>query len=187
MIFIDTAIAGVVIIELDQHVDERGSFARSFSRNEFAAHGLFPEVFDANISHNTAAFTLRGMHLQAPPKPDPKLVRCTAGSMFDVAVDLRPGSPTYLSWVGTTLTAAEGNALHIPGGCAHGFVTLEPSTTVHYLMGELYYPDLARGYRWDDPAFAIDWPVQPVVVSDRDAGYGDYRPELAPEVAGGGK
>ncbi len=114
------------------------------------------------------------MHYQAEPKPEPKLVRCTAGAIFDVAVDLRPESPAFRRWVGRELTAGNHAAFYIPPGCAHGFVTLEDNSEIFYLMGAAYDPALARGVRWNDPAFAIDWLLQPTVISERDAGYPDF-------------
>lgn len=176
MKFLATSIAGVVVVELEELPDERGMFARTFSKDEFAARGLLHEPVEANLSFNHAAGTLRGMHYQAEPHPEAKLVRCTRGSMFDVAVDLRPDSPSYCRWFGVTLAADERNALHIPPGCAHGFVTLEDATEVLYLMGERYYPELARGVRWNDPAFGIEWPVAPAVISGRDAAFEDFTP-----------
>lgn len=174
MKFVETPIAGVVVVELETHRDERGFFARSYSPDEFAARGLLSQPVDVNISLNLEAGTLRGMHYQAEPMPDPKLVRCTSGEMFDVAIDLRPDSPTLGTWFGVTLTALNRKALHVPAGCAHGFITLADNTEVLYLMGERYVADLARGVRWDDPAFGITWPLQPSVISDRDAKYPDF-------------
>ena len=117
---------------------------------------------------------MRGLHFQAEPLPDPKIVRCVAGAIFDVAVDVRPGSATRGQWVGARLDAATGRAMHIPAGCAHGFLTLEPDTDVLYLMGADYEPDLARGYRWSDAGFGIEWPHTPAVVSDRDNSFADF-------------
>lgn len=184
MIFTQTPIDGAVLVELELNCDERGTFARSFSADEFSAHGLFSHPVEANISHNLRAGTLRGMHYQRPPFPDPKLVRCTEGSMFDVVVDLRAGSPTLLEWVGVELSARNGMAIHVPPGCAHGFLTLEPHTVVAYLMGERYRPELAGGVRWNDPAFDIAWPHHPDVISERDANYPDFDADTTPMAAG---
>lgn len=171
MKFEETAIPGVVVIDLNPIDDERGFFARSYSREAFASRGLLVDSVEMNISYNAKAATLRGLHYQAEPYPDPKLVRCTRGSIFDVAVDIRPDSPTFCRWFGTSLSADRRNALHIPAGCAHGFITLEDDTEVFYVMGEQYHAKLARGIRWDDPAIGIRWPIDPVVVSARDAAH----------------
>lgn len=176
MRFEETAVGGVVILDLDSIEDERGFFARSYERDSFANRGLLADPVEMNISFNQHKGTLRGLHYQADPYPDPKIVRCSRGSMFDVAVDLRPESPTYRCWVGAELSAENHRALHIPAGCAHGFVTLEDSTEVHYLMGERYHQQLARGLRWDDPAIGVDWPIDPSVISDRDRSFEDFLP-----------
>jgi dTDP-4-dehydrorhamnose 3,5-epimerase len=172
--FVETAISGVVLIELELLEDDRGFFARSYSQAGFAEHGLLAPPVEINVSYNYLAGTLRGMHYQADPVPDPKLVRCTAGTVFDVAVDLRPDSPTHLKWFGHTLSAANRHAVHVPAGCAHGFITLEDASEVVYLMGAPYQRELARGVRWDDPAFAIEWPRHPEVISSRDAAFPLY-------------
>ena len=173
MIFTPTDIPGVVVVELERLTDERGFFARSFCTEEFAGQGLTSSFVQANVSLNSASGTLRGLHYQAEPRPDPKLVRCTRGAIFDVAVDLRPDSPAYRCWTSAELTAENRRALHIPGGCAHGFITLEDDSEVLYLMGAPYEPDLARGVRWNDSALGIEWPLEPVVVSERDAGFAE--------------
>jgi len=174
MKFTATKIAGVTVVETEPVDDDRGSFARTFCGAEFAAAGLALKVAQANLSRNRRRGTLRGMHYQAEPKPEPKLVGCLRGSIFDVAVDLRPDSPTYCGWTGVELTESNGRALFIPPGCAHGFLTLTDDTLVSYLMGAFYDPALARGVRWDDPAFGIDWPDRPTVISARDAAYPDF-------------
>lgn len=176
MKFTDTEIPGVVVVEIERLEDERGFFARSFCAEEFAAQGLVGDFVQANIAFNKARGTLRGLHYQAAPKPEPKLVRCTAGAVFDVAVDLRPESPSYCRWSGVELSAANRRALYIPAGCAHGLLTLADACEVSYLMGAAYDADLARGVRWNDPAFAIDWPETPLAMSDRDAGFADFTP-----------
>ncbi len=171
-----TRLPGVMLVEISPNADERGLFARTFDAETFTAAGL-PTVWpQCNTSWNAHRGTLRGLHFQADPKPEPKLVRCTRGAVFDVAVDLRPDSPSYCGWVGAELTAEDRNALYIPPGCAHGFLTLEDGAEVFYQMGESYVPELARGVRWNDPAFAIDWPFAPVVLGERDAGYPDFEP-----------
>ncbi len=174
MIFEPTEIAGVVAVEVDRFADERGFFARTFCADEFAAHGLAQDLVQSSVSRNPKRGTLRGLHFQAEPASEPKLVRCTRGAIFDVAVDLRDGSPTYRRWAARELSADNHRALHIPGGCAHGFVTLEDDCEVLYCMGTRYVPDLARGVRWDDPAFGIEWPLAPTHISERDAGYPDF-------------
>lgn len=167
-------IAGMAVVTQTPIRDERGSFARSFCARELAEAGLDLHVAQANLSHNVAKGTLRGMHYQAEPIPDPKLVSCLRGAVFDVAVDLRPGSPTFCRWFGAELTADNGKALFVPAGCAHGFLTLADDSLVHYQMGAFYEPDLARGVRWDDPAFGIAWPFEPSVMAPRDATYPDF-------------
>lgn len=176
MIFEDTEIPGVAVVDLERITDDRGFFARGFCAREFAERGLCESFVQANISFNRHRGTLRGMHYQAEPKPEPKLVRCTRGAIYDVAVDLRPDSPTLYRWAGRELTADNYRALFIPAGCAHGFVSLTDDTEVFYLMGAAYDPALARGVRWNDPAFAIVWPLQPTTLSERDASYPDFKP-----------
>lgn len=176
MRFEPTAIPGAYRIELEPRGDERGAFARTFCEEEFAAHGLVTRFPQHNLSRNPRAGTLRGMHLQAAPHGEVKVVRCQSGALFDVAVDLRPDSPAYRRWVGVTLTAESGNAFYIPQGCAHGFLTLAPDTEVHYLMGAPFVASAGRGVRWDDPAFGIAWPSVPVLVSERDRTYPDFDP-----------
>lgn len=176
MIFTETDIPGVAVVELERLDDARGFFARSFCAEEFAAHGLESAFVQANVSYNARRGTLRGLHYQAEPRPEAKLVRCTRGAIFDVAIDLRADSARYRRWVGRELTAENRRALHIPAGCAHGLLTLEDDTEVMYLMGAAYDPALARGVRWNDPVFAIDWPFAPTFVSERDAAYPDFAP-----------
>jgi len=181
VIFRPAEIAGVHIVELEPIADERGSFARSYCADEFAAAGIELAVAQTNLSRNTKRGTLRGLHYQAEPAPDPKLVRCTAGRIFDVAVDLRPASPTYCRWVSAELDGERQNALFVPAGCAHGFLTLSDHAEVTYLMGAAYVPELARGVRWNDPAFAIAWPFAPAAMSERDASYADFDPATMTE------
>ncbi|MEI6559129.1 MAG: dTDP-4-dehydrorhamnose 3,5-epimerase [Rhodospirillaceae bacterium] len=171
-----TALEGVLEIRVTPFGDERGLFARTYDEAIFAAAGLPTRWPQCNTSWNRARGTLRGMHYQAEPHPEPKLVRCTRGRVFDVAVDLRPGSPGFCRWAGVELSAGARNALYIPAGFAHGFLTLEDDSEVFYQMGESYVPGLARGVRWNDPAFAIVWPAQPDVLSERDAAYPDFTP-----------
>jgi dTDP-4-dehydrorhamnose 3,5-epimerase len=177
VIFRDTDIDGVKIVELEPVADARGSFARSFCTEEFAAAGIALNVVQANISRNKSRGTLRGLHYQAEPAPEPKLVRCTAGRIFDVAVDLRRASPSFCGWTGHELDSETQNGLFIPAGCAHGFLTLSDDAEVTYLMGAAYAAELARGVRWNDPAFNIAWPFEPTILSERDAAYPDFDPD----------
>ncbi|HEY6863573.1 MAG TPA: dTDP-4-dehydrorhamnose 3,5-epimerase [Burkholderiales bacterium] len=168
MKFVATPLAGAFVVELEELADERGFFARSFCRDEFARHGLEPAVAQCNVSYNAQRGTLRGLHYQAEPHPEAKLVRCTRGAVWDVAVDLRPGSPTLHRWFALELTADNRRALYVPAGFAHGFQSLTDSSEVLYQMSESYRAELARGVRWDDPRLAIPWPVAPAIVSERD-------------------
>jgi dTDP-4-dehydrorhamnose 3,5-epimerase len=170
----DTEIAGVRVIEPERFEDERGFFARTWDVDEFAQHGLNQRVVQCSISYNRRRGTLRGMHYQAPPHEEAKLVRCTAGAIFDVAVDLRPGSPTFTQWFGVELSAENRLALYITEGCAHGFLTLTDDSEILYQMSALYAPHAARGARWDDPAFGIRWPDDVAVINDRDRTYPDF-------------
>jgi dTDP-4-dehydrorhamnose 3,5-epimerase len=154
--------------------DERGLFARTYDAAAFAAVGLPTSWPQCNTSWNAHKGTLRGLHFQAPPHPDPKLVRCTQGRIFDVVVDVRPDSPTFRQWIGAELSEATRGALAIPAGCAHGFLTLEENCEVFYMMGAAYVPELARGVRWNDPTFAIEWPTTPLLMSERDATWPDF-------------
>jgi dTDP-4-dehydrorhamnose 3,5-epimerase len=172
-----TAIPGVAIVEIEPHADERGFFARSWCRQEGEAHGLGLLTTQCNISFNTRLGTLRGMHSQAAPYEEIKLVRCTRGSIFDVAVDLRLESPTFGRHVGVELSADNRRALYIPEGCAHGFLTLADDAEIFYLMSAEYSPSHARGFRWNDPFFAIDWPAEVRVISERDRTYPDFTPQ----------
>jgi dTDP-4-dehydrorhamnose 3,5-epimerase len=177
MIFEETKLSGAFIVDLDPRVDERGLFARTFCEREFAEHGLPTHFPQCNLSRNVKQGTLRGMHYNAAPHRESKLVRCTAGAIHDVIVDLRAGSPTRLQWIGVDLTAREGRALFVPEGFAHGFITLTPDADVFYHMGGFYVGNAARGFRFDDPAFAIEWPSAPSTIAERDATYPDFDPE----------
>ena len=166
-----TAIEGVVILRWELVTDERGSFARTFCTEELDAAGLPFSVVQANISRNHAKHTLRGLHMQCAPHDEPKIVSCPRGRIWDVAVDMREGSATYRRWLALELHEAGDCALLLSEGLAHGFLTLEPDSEVHYLMGAPYVPAAATGFRWDDPAFGIEWPHLPAVISERDSGY----------------
>ncbi len=177
MRFSPTAIVGAVVVELDRHEDDRGWFARAVDAAAFQAAGLTPPLCQVSLSHNERAGTLRGLHLQGPPHRETKLVRCVRGAIFDVAVDLREGSPTRGRWVSAELTADNAHALYIAPGLAHGFQTLEDDSDVLYCMAEPFVAEASRGVRWDDPAFAIRWPsVARRTISDRDRAYPDRRP-----------
>ena len=169
-------IAGAFAIELDRIEDSRGFFARSYCEKEFAEHGLPPFSAQCNVSWNRLRGTLRGLHFQLEPHPEAKLVRCTRGAVYDVIVDLRPDSPTRLRWQAVEINDDNRTTLYIPHGCAHGFQTLRGDTEVLYQMSEFYYPELSGGVRWNDPALAVEWPIQPPIVSGRDQSY----PDLAP-------
>jgi dTDP-4-dehydrorhamnose 3,5-epimerase len=173
--FVPLALAGAFSIEVERHKDERGFFARTWDRDEFAQHGLDPELAQCSISRNIRVGTLRGMHFQTAPHQETKIVRCTRGTIFDVIVDLRPGSPTQTQWVGVELDADLGNALYIPKGFAHGFQTLTDDSEVLYMISERYAPEAAGGVRWDDPAFGIEWPYAEVrTMNERDRAWPDY-------------
>jgi dTDP-4-dehydrorhamnose 3,5-epimerase len=175
MTFQETNLGGVCEVRLEPCHDSRGFFARSWCEKEFKDHGLNPAVVQCNISFNSRKGTLRGMHYQESPKAEAKLVRCTTGSIYDVVIDLRPNSPTLRHWIGVVLSAEQRNMLYVPEGCAHGFLTLEDKTEVFYQMSESYSPELARGVRWNDPAFQIVWPGSVEVISDRDRSYPDFK------------
>jgi dTDP-4-dehydrorhamnose 3,5-epimerase len=174
MIFKRAALGGVYLIEIDKLEDERGFFARTWCQREFEAYGLNSRLVQCNLSSNKKKGTLRGMHYQAAPYQEAKLVSCNRGSIYDVIVDLRPESPTYKAYLGVTLSAETHTMVYVPEGFAHGFLTLEDETYVYYQMSEFYAPEYARGFRWDDPAFGINWPGEIQVISTRDANYLDY-------------
>jgi len=175
MRFSPSGIDGVVVVDMEPRSDERGAFARLQCPDEFAAAGHPFTPAQTSLSRNPHAFTLRGMHYQPAPHAEMKLVRAVRGRIFDVAVDLRPGSPTYRQWTAQELSAENGRALLIGEGVAHGFLTLEPDTDVLYQIAPKYEPGHEAGVRWDDPAFAIAWPAAPVSISARDAGYPDHQ------------
>lgn len=176
MIFIQTKLEGAFIIEPERLGDERGFFARAWDQQEFEAHGLNPQLVQANISFNKQKGTLRGMHYQAAPHEEAKLVRCTKGAIYDVIVDLRPHSPGFKQWLGVELTEDNRRMLYIPEGFAHGYLTLEEDTEIFYQVSQFYAPESARGVRWDDPAFGISWPAGVRVVLERDQQYPDFAP-----------
>lgn len=168
MIFTETALAGAFVIDLERRGDARGFFARSFCAEEFDAHGLATRFVQANTSLSAEPGTLRGLHFQRAPAEEAKLMRCVQGAMWDVIVDIRPGSPTHLQSFGVELSAENGRQLYVPKGFAHGFLTLTPDTMAAYMVDEYYTPGVEEGFRYDDPALAIDWPHPVHVVSDKD-------------------
>lgn len=174
MIFRETGVRGAYLIEPEKKEDERGFFARSWCEKEFAEHGLSPRLVQCNISFNKKKGTLRGLHYQAAPRAEAKLVRCTQGAIYDVIVDLRPDSPTFKYHVGETLTARDHRMLYVPEGCAHGFQSLEDNSEVFYQMSEFYAPEYARGVRYNDPAFGIRWPIANPTLLERDRSYPDF-------------
>jgi dTDP-4-dehydrorhamnose 3,5-epimerase len=174
MTFKETKLKGAYIIEIEPIEDERGSFARSFCAKEFEEYGLNPRIAQCNISYNEKRGTLRGMHYQAAPHEEAKLVRCTMGAIYDVALDLRPDSPTFKHWVASELTANNHRMFYSPEGVAHGFQTLEDHSEVFYQMSEFYHPECAQGIRWNDPSFGILWPVDVRIISAGDQQYRDF-------------
>ena len=168
MIFTETQLKGVFIIDLEPLPDRRGFFARSFCEKEFEAHGLKQNFVQCNLSFSTKKGTLRGMHYQMAPSVETKLARCIRGAIYDVIIDLRPESPTYLSHIGVELTADNRRALYIPDGFAQGFQTLTDEAEVFYQMGDFYAPEYARGLRYDDPTFSIEWPLPVSEISEKD-------------------
>lgn len=180
MRFSPTEIAGVVVVDPDPVVDDRGAFARLHCPDEFAQGGIDFAPAQTSLSRNTAVHTLRGMHYQPAPHGETKLVRVVRGRIFDVALDLRPGSASFGRWTGVELDAQSGRALFIAEGVAHGFLTLEPDTDVLYQIAPMFEPGHGAGVRWNDPAFAIAWPDQPKVISERDASYPDFAPHPGP-------
>jgi dTDP-4-dehydrorhamnose 3,5-epimerase len=172
--FTETPLPGVWRISLEKREDSRGFFARVFCEQEFAARGLVTRYPQCNLSYNDKRGTLRGMHFQRPPKPEIKVVRCLRGAVYDVLLDLRPDSPTYLKHQGFELTGDNRDALYVPEGLAHGFQTLTGDAEMFYQMSEFYDPALSDGVRWDDPVFKINWHIKDSILSDKDKAYADY-------------
>jgi dTDP-4-dehydrorhamnose 3,5-epimerase len=172
--FHQTKLQGVFEVQIEPRVDERGFFARSWCQDEFEMNGLSARLVQCSISFNRQRGTLRGMHFQAEPYPETKLVRCTRGAIYDVVVDLRPGSPNFKDWTGVVLTSTKRNMVYVPEGCGHGFLTLGDETEVFYQMSEFYDAESARGVRWNDPAFQIAWPGRVEVISERDRTYPNF-------------
>jgi dTDP-4-dehydrorhamnose 3,5-epimerase len=171
MIFTESPLPGAFLVDMAPIADERGFFARAYCDQEFAAKGLSTELRQCSVSYNTREGTLRGLHHQGAPHEEHKLVRCTSGAIFDVIVDVRPQSSHYRRWFGTHLTAQNHRSLFIPPGFAHGFITLSDDAEVYYMISVPHAPEYAQGFRWNDPAFSIEWPLAPSVISPRDASY----------------
>jgi dTDP-4-dehydrorhamnose 3,5-epimerase len=174
MKIVGTELPGVFTLEIEPQLDERGMFARLWCRNELERAGLQTDVAQSSVSFNLRKGTLRGLHFQVPPHDEVKIVRCTRGAIFDVALDLRRSSPTFKRWIALELSADNRRAVYIPSGCAHGFQTLVPETEVFYQISTFYVPEAARGVRWNDPAFGIQWPEDDRIISVRDQSYPDF-------------
>ena len=195
VIFVETKLKGAFIIDLERREDSRGFFARAFCQNEFEAHGLRRVIAQANIAHNIAKGTLRGMHFQHPPAAETKLVRCTRGAILDIIVDLRPESPTYLRHIAVELSEDNQRALFVPERFAHGYQALRDNTDTSYQVGEFYTPGSESGLRHDDPRLGLSWPLPVTVISDKDRAWqflDEIEPELkrrmgAPSLAGLGR
>jgi len=176
VIFQETALAGAYLIDLEKRGDERGFFARVFCEKEFSSHGLVTHFVQVNNSLSADRGTLRGMHYQLHPHAETKLVRCIRGALWDVILDLRPGSPSFGKSVGVELSAENRRMIYVPKGFAHGFVTLQTDTEAFYFADEFYAPDCERGVRWNDPRFGIEWPIEPAVISDKDRDQRSFDP-----------
>jgi len=174
LIFRETELVGALVIDIEAHADSRGFFARTWCQRELLAQGISMQIAQTSMSYNRKKGTLRGLHYQVEPHREAKLIRCTHGAIFDVIVDLRPASATYRKWFAVELTAANRQMLYVPDGFAHGFQTLEDDTEVSYLISEFFVPESGRGARYDDPAFAIEWPLEVSVISEKDASWPDY-------------
>jgi len=175
MIFTETELPGAYVVDLEPIEDDRGFFARAWSRQDLAGHGLEDRIEQCSLSLNHRRGTLRGLHFQRAPHEEVKLVRCVRGALWDVIVDLRPDSPTFRRWVGVELDEGNRRALYVPRGCAHGFQTLADATEVFYMISDAYAPEASGGVRWNDPAFGIQWPLgAPTVISDRDSDWPDF-------------
>ena len=183
MVFLPTQLAGVTLIEPEPVSDARGLFARTWCQRDYEARGLTAKLAQCSVSFNARRATLRGMHFQAEPHAEAKLVRVTRGAIYDVALDLRPASSTYLQWFAAELSFENRRMLHIPEGCAHGFQTLTDDAEVFYQISEFYEPDAGRGVRWNDPVFGIHWPLSDPILSDRDRNYRDYEPVCSAKAA----
>ena len=178
MTFTETKVKGAYLIDIKKISDDRGFFGRAYCKREFERFGINNQVAQVNVSSNNKKATLRGLHMQVAPAEETKLVRCTRGSIFDVLVDMRPASETFLQWFGVVLDSRAFNMLYVPEGCAHGYLTLEDDTDVMYQVSEYYTPEAERGFRWNDPTFNISWPIEPVIISAKDEAQPFFHPEL---------
>ena len=176
MKFVETPLRGAYLIDLEKHGDERGFFARAFCRNEFSETGLCDSFVQVNNSLTAVKGTLRGMHYQLPPAAETKIVRCIRGAFWDVILDLRDGSATFGQWFGAELTSENRRMMYAPRGFAHGFITLTDGVEAFYFVDEFYAPQHERGIRWNDPKFNIKWPVEPMVISQKDENWPDFDP-----------
>lgn len=176
MTFVELSLPGVWLIETVVVTDERGAFRRHFCTEEFAAHGLAATAVQGNISENPHRGTLRGFHYQAGRGAEAKTLSCLTGAIYDIVVDLRPGSPTFLQWVAAEISASDRRSLHVPAGCANAWLSTAPNTIVHYYMSAMYAPESARGLRYNDPAFGFRWPMEPTVIAEKDRGFPDFDP-----------
>jgi dTDP-4-dehydrorhamnose 3,5-epimerase len=174
MIFKETKLKGACVIDLEKIEDERGFFARSWCQKEFEEHGLNPIIVQCNISYNKKKGTLRGMHYQAAPYEEAKIVSCISGAIYDVIIDLRRDSATYCQWFAVELSSDNYRMLYVPVGLAHGFQTLKGNTVVFYQMSEFYHPECARGVKWDDPTFGVKWPIKSHIISAKDRQFTDF-------------
>ncbi|MGE0405785.1 MAG: dTDP-4-dehydrorhamnose 3,5-epimerase [Candidatus Korobacteraceae bacterium] len=175
MIFTETKLKKSFIIEPERRSDERGFFARVWCTREFQEHGLTPRAVQSNMSYNYGRGTLRGMHFQREPHGEAKLIRCVRGAIYDVILDLRPESPTYTQWIGVELTQDNRKLLYVPEGFGHGFITLTDDTEVFYHVSEFYHPESEGGIRWNDPAFQVEWPLEPRIISEKDRSWPDFK------------
>jgi dTDP-4-dehydrorhamnose 3,5-epimerase len=175
MVFRETKLRGCFIVEIEKVEDQRGFFARGWCKREFESHGLESRLVQANISLSKKKGTLRGLHYQVPTYEETKLIRCTRGSVYDVVVDLRPNSPTYMHWMAVELTAGNYRMFYVPRGFARGYQTLEDNTEIFYQVSEFYTPAAERGIRYDDPVFSISWPLRVEEISDKDKSWPDYK------------
>jgi dTDP-4-dehydrorhamnose 3,5-epimerase len=177
--FEPATLEGSFVVTMEPFEDDRGWFARAWCEHEFREHGIDVRVVQTNVSHNRYRGTIRGLHWQTDSYAEAKLLRCTAGAVFDVAVDIRPGSPTYGRWQGVSLSAGDGALVYVPEGCAHGYQALSDGAEVTYNASHAYIPGAERGIRWNDPAFDIEWPVPDVIVSEKDDGWPDFQLEVS--------
>jgi dTDP-4-dehydrorhamnose 3,5-epimerase len=181
MIFTETKLKGAYIIEPERLEDNRGFFARAWCKNEFDDHGLNPHFVQINLSFNKSRGTIRGLHYQTRPNEEAKLIRCIRGAIYDVIIDLRPNSPTYLEWIGEELTADNRKMLYVPENFAHGYQSLKDNTEVFYPVSQFYSPESVKGLRWNDPTFGIKWPeADNLIISEQDKKWPDYSPVKKP-------